>query len=660
VTVRAFVIGCVCALLLGIGIPYCDLVMKGTWVGLTAFPISSFFLLFLLTAGVNVLLRKVKRGFSHGELLLIYCMMLVAAGIPSFGLTGLLIPYIAGPFYFATPENRWAETIQPHIPKWLAPQKREAIVWLYDGLPSGKEIPWDEWVTPLIAWSALVLGVYLVFFCLSAILRKPWVDHEKLVFPLVHLPIDMARYEDGSALPSFFRNRVTWLFFALPFAIHTINGLHYYMPVIPTFNVHLISLDSYFSQRPWSAATPFWLRFSFTMIGLAYLLPLELSFSLWFFYFFFLAQQVIADHLGVPLTNVQAYPVKSFVGHQMIGGILVYAVYGLWGAREHLREVVRKALGFRVQGSGFGEDATRNTQHATRNPSDDANEPLSFRFALFGVIIGLLFISTWGYLTDAGFIATLIIFVLFFLVHIIAVRLVCEGGMLYVQHPFRPVNIMLAALGTSGLGISRIPMFVYFDHLFMLDNRSPLMPSLMQSLRIGDAASLNRRRLFGALAISVLIAMLSSYWSYLRLMYRHGGLSLNLWFTSYYTRNLYSTWTNQLVTNGEPAAPLTLFTMLIGGGTMLGLLFMHRNFLWFPLHPIGYLMGASWPMINFWFPVFIAWMIKGLVLRYGGAKLYRRLLPGFLGFILAEFLSAGLWAVIDFCAGVKGHEIFSF
>jgi len=232
--------------------------------------------------------------------------------------------------------------------------------------------------------------------------------------------------------------------------------------------------------------------------------------------------------------------------------------------------------------------------------------------------------------------------------------------MLYVQHPFRPLNIMLAAVGTSGLGISRIPMLVYFDHLFMLDNRSPLMPSLMQSLRIGDAASLNRRRLFGALAISVLMAMLSSYWSYLRLMYRHGGLSLNLWFTSYYTRNLYCTWTNQLVTNGEPAAPLTLFTMLIGGGTMLGLLFMHRNFLWFPLHPIGYLMGASWPMINFWFPVFIAWMIKGLVLRYGGAKLYRQLLPGFLGFILAEFLSAGLWAVIDFCTGVKGHEIFSF
>jgi hypothetical protein len=65
-------------------------------------------------------------------------------------------------------------------------------------------------------------------------------------------------------------------------------------------------------------------------------------------------------------------------------------------------------------------------------------------------------------------------------------------------------------------------------------------------------------------------------------------------------------------------------------------------------------------MINFWFPVFIAWMIKGLVLRYGGAKLYRQLLPGFLGFILAEFLSAGLWAVIDFCTGVKGHEIFSF
>jgi len=71
-------------------------------------------------------------------------------------------------------------------------------------------------------------------------------------------------------------------------------------------------------------------------------------------------------------------------------------------------------------------------------------------------------------------------------------------------------------------------------------------------------------------------------------------------------------------------------------------------------------MGASWPMINFWFPVFVGWLCKTAILHYGGPKVYRRLLPGFLGLVLAEFTAAGLWVVVDFFTGVRGHEVFSF
>ena len=72
------------------------------------------------------------------------------------------------------------------------------------------------------------------------------------------------------------------------------------------------------------------------------------------------------------------------------------------------------------------------------------------------------------------------------------------------------------------------------------------------------------------------------------------------------------------------------------------------------------LMGASWPAINFWFPVFVGWLIKSLVLRLGGPKIYRKLIPGFMGLVLAEFVSAGLWVIVDGLTGVRGHEVFSF
>jgi len=140
------------------------------------------------------------------------------------------------------------------------------------------------------------------------------------------------------------------------------------------------------------------------------------------------------------------------------------------------------------------------------------------------------------------------LFVLFFLTHLVAVRLVCEGGMLYGQHPFRPINFLLVLFSSDGIGKRHLPMLVLFDHLLMLDNRSPLMPCIVQGLRVADAVQVNRHQAMGAMVASVLTATGLSYGSYLWLMYRHGGNNLHFWFTTYYTRNLYCTWTAHLLT----------------------------------------------------------------------------------------------------------------
>lgn len=640
-TLRAFVAGLVLVAALGLFIPYSDLVMKGTWVGLTAFPIASFFLFVVLACVVNPLLRKRGRPFSRGELLSIYVMTLVGAGIPSFGLIGLLIPYIAGPFYFASPENRWDELILPNIPHWLRPGSEKAVIGLYEGAP-GSAVPWAAWWSPVAGWLALVGAVYLVFFGLSALLRRQWVDSEKLVFPLVQLPVQMTvtREWHGWTVPALLTNKLMWWCFLAPFLIHTINGLHYHYPFVPSFNVHLIPLGQYFTGKPWDTLSLLRIRILFSIIGLTFLLPGNLSFSLWFFYFFFLTQQVIGAAAGQPMPNIQAYPVKAFVAHQMIGGIVVAGFYIYWGMRPHLRKWWRSALG--------------------RDPDYTRDEALSARAVLFCLTAGMAGIAAWGGAAGAGAGSSVLLFVLFFLVHTVAVRLVCEGGMLYVQHPFRPLNMIFAVVGSKPLGPSRVTMLTLFDHLFMLDNRSPLMPELVQGLKIGDLAPVGRRRLMTAMAGSVVVAVVTSYWSYMRLVYAHGGLTLNTWFTTYYTKNLYCSWTANLLINGEPRSLSAVATMLIGGASMGFLQFMHRTFLWWPFHPIGYLMGATWPMVNFWFPILLGWAAKSAVMKYGGSSAYRQAVPGALGLILGEFFSAGLWVVIDLAAGVRGHEIFSF
>jgi len=640
VTRRALALGACAAVFISLATPYSDLVMRGTWVGLTALPISAVFLLFALVV-INAPLRRLGAGLAREELLTIFVMALVAGGIPSFGLTGLLIPYLAGPLYFATPENHYQDAVVSHLPRWaLAPGHRAATA-LYEGLQPGEATPWGAWLPTLAAWTVLIAAVYLVFFCLSALLRRPWVEDEKLVFPLVQLPAEITNYDSRrSAFAPLLRDPLAWAFFLIPFTIHTLNGLHRYFAALPGLNVHLVDIGAYIIGPQGEAVRPFWIRLLFSIVGLSYLLPSDLSFSLWFFYFFFLCQQMVGAHLGYQMAWVQAYPVRTFVAQQMAGGIIVFALYILWTARKHLSAAIRNAV--RLGGKA------------------SPDEPMNPGSAAWGVVLGLAMIIAWGSVAGAGTLFTLLIFVLFFLMHMVGVRLVAAGGMLYVQHPYRPLNLMLDGVGTLGLGRPRLPALVLFDHLWMLDNRSPLMPGIIQGYKVATLGSIRQRWTTGAMALAVALAVPVSLWAYMRLMYARGGLALNPWFTSYYTNNLYSNWTTSLVLQGQEPNRAAFATCGIGALTMVALLLLHRNFLWWPLHPIGYAMGASWPMINYWFSILLGWMVKVLVLRYGGARIYRRFLPAALGLIFGEFFSGGLWVLADFCTGMKGHEIFSF
>ena len=639
-TRRALILGALGVIFISIATPYSDLVMRGTWVGLTALPISAVFLLAVLVL-FNAPLRRAGRGLAGGELLTIFCMALVGAGIASFGLTGLLIPYLAGPIYFAKPENHYAEGILRYLPHWMLAPGEEAARALYEGLPQGHRLPWAAWLVPLSIWSVLIAAVYLVFFCLSALLRRPWAEEEKLVFPLVQLPIEITHYDSERAvLPALLRDPVMWIAFLIPFSIHTVNGLQRYLASSVSINVHLVDLGQNLVGPVGDSVKPLWLRLLFSIVGLTYLLPSDLSFSLWFFYFFFLGQQVLGARMGFIMPPVQAYPVREFIAHQMIGGILLFGGYLLWNARRHFARALRAAF--------------------AGAPADDGKEPISFRAAVWGIAAGLLVITAWGAAAGAGYLRTLLLFVLFFVLQIVAVRLVAQTGMLYIQHPYRPLNLMLDAVGTSGLHAPRLPSLVMFDHLWMVDNRSPLMPEVLQGYKVGETGRLSQRGLTRAMALGAALAVPVSIWSYMRLMCAHGGLALNPWFTSYYTNNLYSNWTTSLTLQGQNAHPAAFVTVAIGVMTMLGLLYLHRTYAWWPLNPAGYLMGASWPMINFWFSIFVGWLIKSAVLHYGGARIYRRFMPAALGLIFGEFFSGGLWVVVDFFTRMHGHEIFSF
>jgi hypothetical protein len=88
---------------------------------------------------------------------------------------------------------------------------------------------------------------------------------------------------------------------------------------------------------------------------------------------------------------------------------------------------------------------------------------------------------------------------------------------------------------------------------------------------------------------------------------------------------------------------------------------MRQRCIWWPLHPIGFPIASTFTIVYYgWLAIFMAWLAKAMVLRYGGIRLYRQLTPFFLGLVLGEFFTASLWVFIDGHFDVQGNMIFNF
>ena len=130
-------------------------------------------------------------------------MGLAASGLPVF-LVSFVFAIIATPYYGATGENRWAE--QPHLPKWAVPTDEKALLHYFEGLPPDAEggMPLYAWLGPLLWWFSLFAGLFFLCLCLVVVLRRHWVETERLPFPVAQIPLLLTAESRGSALPPIF------------------------------------------------------------------------------------------------------------------------------------------------------------------------------------------------------------------------------------------------------------------------------------------------------------------------------------------------------------------------------------------------------------------------------------------------------------------------
>jgi hypothetical protein len=601
-------------------------------------PVVMLFVLVLL----NLLVRRFARRFalSQAELLLLYgmaCMGTCAAGI---GFVQFLVNQLAAPFYYVSKNPKWEQQLWPYIPSWLAPRDPGALAPFFRGHATLYHVPiLAQWAVPVLAWSMFIFAIFWTLLCILTLLRRQWIEEERLTFPLVVLPMEMTNLSDGGR---FWQNRRMWAGFLVAGLAESVNFVQFLYPAAPALPIKPIGanmLDQSLTTFPWNQMGMFRLAFYPFAIGIAYLLPLDMSFSCWFFYLCVKGAYIVSAMLGFSEGGEGGAANRApFIREQSVGAYIALALLSLWMARRAL---------------------ARAWQEAKRPTGADREELMPFRVAFLGGGVGLTFMV--GFLAAAGLpahVAALTMF-LYLCFAVALARIVSEAGAGWAFGPnWTATNLTTDLLGANTLSPRTLTILQGYTTWMSDDLRDNPMPQQAQCLKTGQLVEIPARRFLWPLVWASAFGVLCAFWAHLHVYYIYGAASSKVrpWLQSIAT----APFREAATLIATPTVRDTTGMLAASSGAVILLLLsaLRQRFPWWPLHPLGYALATTSSMDYMWFPFLLAWVAKGLTIRYGGIQQYRRLLPFFLGLILGDYVVPALWGLGGMLTGNQQYLAF--
>ncbi|MFA0752971.1 MAG: hypothetical protein IMHGJWDQ_001156 [Candidatus Fervidibacter sp.] len=580
----------------------------------------------LLLLLVNPLLRRFfpTLALSRSEMLFVYAFCTIATAVPACGSLRFVLSLTTYPIYYERmqPELR-LDLVTPSIPDWLVPKEFALIRDLYQGRPDAK-VPWEAWLRPIGSWTLFFALYWVALTGILCVFEKRWREHERLVFPLLYLPLRATEEASPEGLPKFWRDPLMWLGFSLSAFYNALNIANAFFPQFPAPG-KFYDLGQYFTAPPLDALRPLTLWYRPEVIGLGYLMPTEVAFTVWFTYALFKVEALIGRALGWQWAG---YP---FTQEQGLGAYLATAALLFYAARHYLRDWSKALL--------------RLTQW------ENERDALPPRETVIWLVLGVGGVLAFLVLAGMHPILASIYLLLTLLVALVYARIRAEVGapMVWLFPYYQHKKVILYTLGTERVmgwgGIKSMTAFAIFTFMARGFFHSYTATQL-ENIRLGEQVGYPVRLWVRLSVFAVIIGVVMGFYFHLVPYYASGAINLReggIW-GQWHASAEYSAIVSYRTTPLPPDVPRIVATV---AGVVLTLLFglVRFNFPTSPFHPLGFAIAGAYGDLVWW-SFLVVWVTKFLVLRYGGGRLYRRTVPFMLGFALGHYLVAGvLWGL---------------
>ena len=579
---------------------------------------------------INGLVRRLRPIWTLGrtELITIYAMLTVSVILSGMGMLQFLMTSLgAVPHYGLT---------QPHIaaldgfvPQYIMP-KLSAIEGFYKG---NEPIPWAAWTYPIVLWSGFLFAMLFSMMCINTILRKQWIERERLSYPIVQLPLEMT-----DPKTRFFSNKLMWTGFFAAAAVETLNSLHHLYPSVPYLQVRAFDLQPFFSTAPWNGVGYFPTTFYPLAIGLGFVLATDVSFSCWFFYIITKLEGVLVAATGWQ-GGAGALSAPPYLAQQSVGGFIGIGIVVVYLARKHLKEVFAKVF--------------RNDPDV-----DDSEEPMSYRMAGIGLLAGFAVMVVFCVLVGMSPLVALAYLGIYLLFATTISRLRAEAGPAWVMGPgWDAVDTLVRPMGSGVFSQGNLVALAYFNW-FSIEMRCCPMGVQAGGMKMAQATRSRQRVMTMVLLFAMVVGIAIGFWACLAVWYKFGAGTAKVepWRTM--MGKVPFDRASTFIANPMKADIPGILAIAFGTGFTFLLSLMRSRFVWFPFHPAGYVLSNTGTMYWLWCPFLVAWILKTLIIRYGGIKGYRIALPFFLGLVLGDYITSSLWALAGSVLGITMYRCF--
>jgi len=642
----AFVLGVLGSIFIWVAAPLNSFLLNNGLASDSYFPEIAVMLMLLFILLLNPLLKGISKSrlfLDRRQLALIFAMLLLACTIPTQGLLRMLPYSLAKTTQDSARNPQLAELHRDMaLPPSLFPDRivhgedTPNSTHFLERLPAGQQIPWKAWIPPLLSWGALLVPVWMLMIGLGMIVYPQWRDNERLPFPILALEQSLiGDITRDKRVPAIFKDKLFWFGAGTVLLLYSFRGISALTSDgWPSFPLGW-DLRPALSEEPWRnlpghvKATN---KLFFMLIGMVYFMPNRVSFSIWFTVLAYGVYQMLGSTYAPPFD-------PGMIGQHRNGATLVFALVVLYTGRHYWAKVGRSMV------------------RPVTNDEEGRNRRAGWLFALGWA--GMMAWLMWVGITPVWAFAMVTVC---FLICLVISRIVAETGLPFIRvaalSPSWLVGLFPAGLITAPL----IYIAGFLNMIFVAASR--ISPAAMMPHAMGmdpEATPAQQRRLPALLLPLMILGLVVAGAVHLGFSYHNyasldgQSVTANHWGAILLnpTQNEMLSWSR----GAHNAIDVTTGGQIAFGGVLaLGLAAACLSSPAWPLHPIGLLMVGSFYANVGWTSIFIGWILKMIILRYGGAGAYKKLRNVFIGLILGELFAAMLWIIIPVFLILTGSD----